>query len=193
MTFFQKLRLRRSVLAAVERPIVLEAYGGSGKLWQQVYSHLPEGIVFEKDPRKIDILVQQRPTWSVYEGDCIPALATGIGRHLPVNLLDVDPYGSPWLAIEGFLTSRRPMPDVLHIVVNDGSRHQLEVTGGWTTKVLQPLIDTFGNGLRDHYLECCQLLMAERAEQAGYQLRHWHGYYCGNGQKMTHYWAVLER
>jgi hypothetical protein len=171
----------------------METHGGEGKLWRQVYAHLPEGIVFEKNSQKVEILAHQRPTWAVYEGDCEAAIAAGVGAHLPVNLLDVDPYGSPWQVIEGFFASDRPKPQTLHIVVNDGSRQQVQLAGGWNSKVLQPLVDQFGNGLRDNYLECCQILLGERAEGVGYRLSRWHGYYCGHGQQMTHYWAVLDR
>ncbi|MBL1176887.1 hypothetical protein [Pantanalinema sp. GBBB05] len=192
-TYWQKVRLRRSALAQLANPVVMETHGGFGKLYQACYSKLPNGIVFEKDSKRTDALALQRPTWAVYEGDCVAALAAGVGAHLEINLLDVDPYGEPWSAIAAFLNSDRPRADVLHIVVNDGGRQSVQISGGWDKKVYQPLIERFGNGLFRNYLEGCQILMHEKAAQAGYTLSRWHSYYCGHSKQMSHYWAVLER
>lgn len=174
-TFGEKLKLRRSALAHISDPIVMETHGGLGAVWSKCYSHLPLGIVLEKDPKRTEVLAHQRPTWAVYEGDSAKALAAGVGSHLC------------------FLFSERPFPAILHIVVNDGIRQSVSVTGGWRYNTLRSLIDRFGNGLHSSYLECCQILMDEKAAQAGYRLSRWHGYYCGYNQQMTHYWAVLEQ
>lgn len=192
-TFVEKLNLRWAALRSIAHPVVMETHGGFGKLWQKVYADLPTGIVFEKDGKRAEVLAHQRPTWAVYEADCVAALAAGVGAHLPVNLLDVDPYGSPWDTIEAFLMSDRPKPKLLHIVINDGQRQNVQVTGGWSNSSLQSLIDRFGNGLYANYLDACQILMDEKATEAGYHLDRWHGYYCGKSKQMTHYWAVLER
>lgn len=171
----------------------METHGGMGKLYERLYAHLPIGIVFEKKPDKVNLLTKQRPTWAVYEGDCEAAIAAGVGAHLPVNFLDVDPYGSPWRVIEAFLMSDRPKPEQLHVVVNDGLRQSIQLTGGWKQKDVQPLVQRFGNGLYGKYLDCCQILMHEKATQAGYTLSRWAGYYTGKNQHMTHYWAVLDK
>jgi hypothetical protein len=192
-TFTEKIRLRNSALSLIDNPVVMETHGGLGKVWERVYYRIPAGIVIEKDPMRTELLAHQRPTWAVYEGDSAKALLAGVGSHLEINLLDVDPYGSPWDVIDAFLSSDRPRVPTLHVVVNDGNRQNVQVTGGWNNGAMKDLIDKFGNGLHSSYLECCQLLMDEKATKAGYSLRRWHGYYCGKNQGMTHYWAVLDQ
>lgn len=193
-TYWQKVKLRRSALSKIETPIVMETNGGLGKLYEAVYSKVQQGIVFEKQSAKVDVLAKQRPRWSVYEGDCIAALSAGIGAHLEINLLDIDPYGSPWPIVDGFFASVRPRARTLHIVVNDGMRMDLQVSRGFGRPQVKSLVDRFGAGghLFTNYLDCCQILLSEKVSQAGYDLTHWHGYYCGPTKCMTHYWAVLE-
>lgn len=191
-TLFKKLQLRRSVLAQLEQPFVLETHGGYGKVWQQVYAHIEQGVVLEKDPKRTGVLAQQRPTWAVYEGDCVAALREGAGSHLAVNLLDVDPYGEPWSAIEAFLMSDRPHPATLRIVVNDGLRGNIKLGKAWAAGCMESVVEQFGNDVYRSYLDICKILMHEKAAQAGYTLSRWHGYYCGKSNDLTHYWAVLE-
>jgi hypothetical protein len=193
-TFALKRALRRKVLGLMkDPPVILETHGGAGALWLACYQHVPAGVVFEKDPGKADILAAQRPTWAVYEGDCIPALTGGAGAHLMVNLLDVDPYGSPWGAIDAFLSSDRPRAEILHIVVNDGARHKIRLGGAWAINDLTEAVYHFGNAIWEDYLEVCQWFMKQKAGKAGYSLAHFGGYHCGAGQQMTHYRAVLKK
>src|SRR5262245_48471664 len=98
-------------------PVVCETHGGFGRLFTRVYFHVRQGIVFEQDPRKAAKLGLQRPTWRVYETEAQGALAAGVGKDLAVNLLDLDPYGSPWGFLAAFLQSR-PLERALWIVVN---------------------------------------------------------------------------
>ena len=103
----------------VDKPVVLETHGGNGEIFSRCYSHLESGVVFEKDLVKVALLGKQRPTWAVYEADCIGALAAGVGSHLPVNFLDLDPYGDPWPVIDAFFEGRKDLPSSLAIVVNE--------------------------------------------------------------------------
>ena len=193
-TYLQKLTLRTELLGCLaESPVVMETHGGAGKLWQACYSHVERGIVFEKDPAKVDVLAKQRPGWSVYEGDSEKAIAAGFGAHLPVNFLDCDPYGQPWNVIDGFLFSRRPKPNMLCIVVNDGLRQKVQLNGGWDVGSLPPVIEKYGNGLYKKYLEVCEILLKAKAAQVGYDLSRFWGYYTGHGNGMTHYACVLTR
>jgi len=189
----QKVALRREALRAMTvPPVVMETHGGAGHLWRQCYSHVRDGIVFEQQPAKTAILAHQRPTWSVYEGDCIGALEAGAGRHLAVTFLDVDPYGEPWPVLEAFFTSERPRVPELQVVVNDGLRLRMALAGGaWSTDSLAPLVARYGNDLHDTYLACCEEFLAELSARAGYTLALFTGYYCGHNQAMTHYWATL--
>ena len=192
-TYWKKVSLRTQALKHVSTPIVMETHGGAGKLFERCYATFDQGVVFEKDPNKTKILAQQRPTWSVYECDCVGALAAGAGFHLPVNFLDVDPYGEPWPVLEAFFGSDRPFPKELHIVVNDGLRQKLATGGAWSCKSLAPVVEEFGNDLHSYYLDVCQILMATVAEKRGYSLTEFAGYYCGHALAMTHYWAILKR
>src|SRR5678815_1224206 len=86
-----KVAIRRSLLGQLaqlgQAPIVLETHGGIGAIYRRCYSMVPSGVVFEKDPRKAEILAGQRPTWAVYESDCEKAIAAGAGAHLLICLL----------------------------------------------------------------------------------------------------------
>lgn len=48
-TFEQKALLRNIALGYLDDPVVLEAFGGFGKLFDECYSHITQGIVIEKD------------------------------------------------------------------------------------------------------------------------------------------------
>lgn len=191
-TFWSKLKIRRSALAQVQDPVIMETHGGEGKIYQQLY-HDAQGVVFEKDATKAAILAQQRPHWAVYEGDCVSAIAVGAGAHLAVNFLDVDPYGDPWPVIEAFFTSDRPRVGALQVVVNDGLTQKLQMKQAWQSKQLRPMVERFGNELYREYEQVAQIMMQEKAALAGYSLDRWYITRAKTGAKLHnyHYWAVL--
>ena len=187
-----KAALRRSLLAQIDQPFVLETHGGFGHIYRQVYHNVPVGVVFEKDPEKTAVLAKQRPTWAVYEADCEIAITDGAVDDWPFNFVDLDPYGEPWPVLDAFLQSDRPRVDSLWIVVNDGLRQKLAI-GAWDVGSMQSIVERFGNDLHGRYLDVCRLLVKEKADQAGYRLAAFAGYYCGHGKQMTHYLARLDR
>ena len=180
-------------LVETNTPAVMETHGGAGRLFRACYSDIQRGIVFEKDPEKSSLLAQQRPTWSVYECDCVTALRAGIGSHVQIDILDIDPYGEPWPVLDAFLQSERPLAPTLFIVVNDGLRQKVRLSGGWNVHSLDAVVSRFGNKLASQYLEVCEYLMKTKATEAGYHLSRFTGYYCGHGGQMTHYLARLDR
>src|SRR5690606_31820124 len=96
-TYYQKTRLRERTLqslaeAGIDAPVVMETHGGTGQLYRACYRTFPQGVVFEQKGEKAAKLALQRPTWAVYQCDCVNALSEGVGGHLAVNLLDIDPY-----------------------------------------------------------------------------------------------------
>lgn len=189
-----KASLRKSLLIEVENPIVMETHGGWGSIWRRCYSHLQDGVVFEKNGEKALALARQRPMWAVYEADCEKAIAEGVGFHLPVNFIDLDPYSQPWPIIDSVFQNEDKLPDQLAIAVNDGLRQKLRMGGGWNVGSLVEVVDKYGNAaLHDNYLEICQELLTEKAGQLGYELTRWAGYYCGHIDQMTHYAAVFVR
>ena len=194
-TFKYKASLRRSLLREIADPVVLEAFGGWGRLYRECYGDVARGVVIEKDPRRSAFLARQRPTWAVYEADCVKALADGLGSHLAVNLLDLDPWGEPWPALEAFFGSEREFPQRLGVAVTDGLRQgTVRIGRACTMTSLAAAVDRYGNvDIFDHYLEICQELLGEIVQRAGYELTRWTGYYCGAGQGMTHYAAVCQR
>lgn len=192
-TFNRKVALRLSVLKEIPVPVVMETHGGAGRLYQACYSHIKAGVVFEKAPDKASLLSRQRQTWSVYECDSVRSIEAGAGSHLEINLLDVDPYGSPWDVIDAFLCSERPKPQVLWLVINDGLRVNIKMKTAWKITQLAQLVALYGNDLYGRYLSVCEELLKAKAAQAGYDLRRFSGYYCGFQQNMTHYAAMLER
>jgi hypothetical protein len=197
-TYAYKVALRREALArladlGVTQPVVMETHGGAGALFNRLYAHLEQGVVFEKDSTKSAKLGKQRPTWAVYEADCIEALKAGVGAHLTIDLLDVDPYGQAWDVIEAFFTSVRPWAKVMAVAVNDGLRQKLALGGAWAVGTMQRVVEKYGNDLHPVYLEVCADLMEEKAAYAGYRVSHFAGYHCGDKLALTHYLAILER
>lgn len=184
---------QRALLELTDKPVVLESHGGFGKIFGPCYGFVTSGVVFEQNSVKAEALSRQRPTWSVYEADCEKALAAGFGAHLPVNFLDLDPYGQPWPALDAFLRSERERPSRLVIAVNDGLRQKLQLNGGWDVASMRPMVEKYGNRLYAIYLDVAKDLMQQKAAEAGYRLCRWTGYYCGANHAMTHYAAVLER
>lgn len=174
--------------------MVLETHGGEGWLYRACYADCARGVVFETDEKKAAVLAGQRPTWAVYQGDCVRALRNGIGNHLSVDLLDLDPYGEPWPALEAFFAAHRQWPDRMGVVVNDGLRQKLKMNGAWTVESMHRAVAKWGNdAMHDHYLEVCREEVSYLCAPAGYQIARWTGYYCGHAQQMTHYAAVLTR
>lgn len=193
-TFHLKKSLRLKLLKEIAAPVVMETHGGYGKIWAACYWQVAEGVVFEKDATKADILGKQRPHWAVYEADCLTALSGSAGAHLPVNFLDLDPYGEPWPVLEAFFESERPFPDTLAIAVNDGLRQGLRMGKAWSVGSLAKIVGRYGNEwIHDNYLDVCQELIQEITAQRGYSLRRWAGYYCGHADQMTHYAGVFTR
>lgn len=190
-TLARKVALRLNLLKEIAEPVVMETHGGAGRIFWRCYGDVPRGVVFEKDPEKTAILARQRPTWSVYECDCVSAIQVGVGSHLPVNFVDIDPYGEPWPVIDALFASERPWPAKLGIVVNDGLRQKLKI-GAWDVASMAAMVQKCGNALYEDYLAVCQELLSGKAAQRDYRLTRWAGYYCGHAQQMTHYAAVLE-
>lgn len=193
-TLRYKVSLRRNLLREIERPVILETHGGWGAVYARCYMGVEQGVVCEKDPDKAAALARQRPTWAVYECDCVSALGAGAGSHLPVNFVDIDPYGEPWPVLDAFLNSDRELPDVLALAVNDGLRQKVAMNGGWDVESLTGIVSRYGAAnTYDHYLDICRELVEEKAGQKGYSLARWAGYYCGANDQMTHYAAILTR
>jgi len=181
------------MMRRIKDPVIMETHGGSGRLWKACYQSVERGVVFEKNPDWSGWLALQRPTWAVYEADCVRALRDGAGAHLTVNVLDLDPWGDPWPAIFAFFDSERPRAATLWVVVNDGLRQKVRMGGAWNVRTLQAMVSKYGNDLHDKYLEICREMMQQASARAGYSLASWAGYYCGHGRQMTHYLAELRR
>ena len=194
-TFGLKRLLRKNLLKEIENPVIMEMYGGAGKLFKSCYAGIATGVVFEKDKAKTDILGRQRPEWFVYQCNCLDALDAGCGKDLGINFVDFDPYGNPWLAIDLFFRcGHYNSASKLCVVATDGLRQKLKMNGGWTVGSMKEVVKIHGNDyLYANYLIVCQELMEKKALEAGYYLKRWAGYYCGHANQMTHYAAVLER
>jgi hypothetical protein len=189
----RKVALRKQALAlcAADAPI-LETHGGYGRIGERCYDGRT-GLVIEKDGTKAEHLAQARPSWRVYQGECEKALAAGLGADLAFGLIDLDPYGSPLPVLRAIFSSQRKLPDQVQLVVNDGSRQRVRVGRAWATEVLKAAVRRHGNQLYHCYLEVARELVEETVAGAGFSVATWRGYYCGNKNDMTHYWAALVR
>ena len=122
-TFYDKVKLRRKVLAVCDKPpMVFEPFGGWGRLYERTWFKAAGGLVIEKDDAKAEHLAKQRPTWSVYQGDCEKAIAAGLGAKTAFDIIDLDPYGQSMSILRDVLKPGRTFPDVVHIIANDGAR-----------------------------------------------------------------------
>ena len=193
-TLRSKISLRNKLLKEIPSPVIMETHGGIGVLFKQCYKNIERGVVFEKNADKVVKLAEQRPTWSVYETDCIRAITGGVGSHLPVNFLDVDPHGTPLDTIAAIFEHWVYLPQKLALVVTDGQRVKAQFRGAWTVERIQPLVAKYGNDeIYSNYVELCEELIETWAATRGYKIAKWTGYYCGYGQDITHYAAILER
>lgn len=193
-TLRRKLDLRRNLLAEIHDPVVLETHGGWGHIGQAVYDGVAGGVVFEIDADKAGRLARQRPTWAVYQGDCVTAIAAGCGAHLICNVLDVDAYGDPWPVLTAWFSSVRPRADRMGVVVTDGLRLSLKYNNGWVINSLQAEVGKYGNAaMCREYTTVCRDKLAGIAAKQNYRLGRWAAYYCGHAKQMTHYAAVFTR
>lgn len=195
-TVERKIYLRRKGLERLRAdPIVMETHGGFGSIYRRVYDRVRDGVVIERDLGKAAVLVQQRPSWSVYCANSDVVVQWGAGNHLAINFLDVDPYGDPWPTIAGFFGADRPFADHMVVAVNDGLRAKVRFGGAWSAKSLAHVVEDFGNNLWPIYLQVCRRLMEEAVARAGYKVAKFQGYYCGqsHNKNMTHYLAELAR
>ncbi len=192
ITFDQKVMLRQTAVSLIQNPVIMETHGGYGDVYQALYHEIENGVVFEKDANRTTHLAHQRPSWAVYEADCVTTIGLGAGSHLCVNLLDIDPYGDPHPTIKAFFNSQRPFAQKMVMVVNDGLRHVVRGGKAWDVGTLQPVVQQWGNDLWNHYLEACEWLVREAAAVAGYEVTFFEGYYTGIELKMTHYLVKLE-
>ena len=191
----RKVALRRQVLERypelARTPIVCETHGGDSTIFRHVYETVRQGVVFEKDGVKADKLAHTRPTWTVIFDRCEVALALGCGGHLPVTVLDVDPWGAPWEAIGAFFGSERTFAPRMVVIVNDGSGSALNMGGAWKIGYLKPYSHLFGAlHVQDQYLHVARSLLGDFSAPAGYAVTHFSGYQTGN---LFHYYGVLEK
>lgn len=198
----EKMRLRRRALHVLREEgaalVILETHGGMGVVYQHLYREAARGIVFEKDAHKAEALARQRPTWAVYEGDCVIGLAEGAGRLQVPTFVDIDPYGDPWPILDALLPDPAQGPaylqaDQVVVVVNDGLRQKVKMGGAWTAGSLKNAVRRHGNDLHKKYLQVCEEMLTEKAARAGYALRRFEGFYGGHAQQMTHYYGLLNR
>lgn len=186
--------MRQEALRRLERPVILETHGGWGRVYERLYAPLTcPGAVIEKDPRRSVFLARQRPHWLVYEADSETALRLGAGAALPVNLLDVDPYGEAFPVVEAFFCCERPWPERLAVAVHDGLRQKVKLGGAWKTVCLRPWVRKYGNDLYGCYLELAREVVSSLAAKRGYALEFWTGHYAGKNADLSHYLAVLTR
>lgn len=194
-TLWRKVLLRKAALRELaEPPVVLEAFGGYGQLFNECYQRFERGVVLEKDSEKVDYLASQRPTWSVYECDNVTALAAGAGSHLKVNFLDLDAWGDPFGALRAFLQGHgKTCSPRLLVVVTDGWRRKVQHKGAWHTKELGPFVQRFGNDLAKDYLALAREVVTAIASGSGFEVESMKGYYCGHANLMAHYRLILNR
>lgn len=188
-----KLGMRQRLLEKVESPRILETHGGKGGLGKSLYLSYP-GVVFEKNPAKTPYLLEQRPHWAVYEGDCVKALEAGIGFHHKPNFIDCDPYGSPWPVLRAIFKNGDKLPALVGVAVNDGLREKAIIGGSWNCKDLAPYARKYGNAnVNKLWFEIVRELFEETISVAGYALEEWMIMKSGHHGMMTQYAAIIKK
>lgn len=172
---------------------ILETNGGYGRIYERCYFDRPIGVVLEKEEDKALALARQRPTWRVYCANALPVLRAGIASDLPFAFIDLDPYGNAFEYLDALFLPGRRFADRVQLVVNDGYRQKTRIRSEWQTPWMAPIVDKYGVGVREFYLEVCRELVESRVSRVGFEVAHWVGWYCGMNDDMTHYWATLER
>ena len=79
------------------------------------------------------------------------------------------------------------------LVVTDGLRQKLKMTGGWNVYGFEPWIDQIGNHLYRDYLLICRERLVALTAPLGYGITWWHGEYGEPPGAMTYYGMVLTR
>jgi hypothetical protein len=189
-TLRYKVMVRQELLD--RKHCIMETHGGAGAIYHRCYRHIDNGVVFEKQDNKVNILAKQRPTWRVYQADCISSIRAGISNDMPITLIDIDPYGSCWETIAAFFESKRGFAPTMGIAVNDGLRQKLRI-GAWNVSIMGNMVQKYGNKIHGKYLEICRELLDNYSAIAGYSVDHFAGYYTGHAQQMTHFLAVLKQ
>lgn len=191
----QKTRLRRSILATFKdrAPVVLETHGGFGRVYEKTWYRADRGVVIEKDAIKCEHLAMQRPTWAVYQGDCIEAIGAGLAQRTAFDIIDVDPYGAPFDIFDALCRPTRRFPDLWHLVVNDGMRQGAQRGVSWQVDALKPIVARRGNNIFRVYKEVAREIVEMYLARIGFKVTGWYAYYTGHADLMTHYWARCER
>lgn len=175
----------------MDRPVVLEAYAGKGKLYDHLYRDFSHGAALEKNEQKAAYLARQRPSWKVYECDSVAATKAGLLADQPFSFIDIDPYGSSWDFIDAYFCTHQAWPERAVLAVNDGLRRNIKLGTAWKIKVLAEAVRTFGSDLYDIYLSVCRWMLEKKAAEVGLTLSGFEGFYAGHAKQMTHYYAVL--
>ena len=191
-TFASKKKDRlEAIRLLTEPPVILETNGGMGELYNHCYHGIKNGVVFEKDKKKAVFLAEQRPSWDVWNCDCVNGIKNGIGGNKKFNLIDIDPYGSCWDIVDAVFMNGRKLAKRLVIVCNDGMRQKIQISGAGNIKQLIEIKRQYGNNIHPKYLEVCKKLLNQKAATRGLRVSSFKGYYCGHQGQMTHWLAEI--
>jgi hypothetical protein len=191
-----KIALRKRAIEQIKKHtgdlVVLDAYAGSGKLYERFYRGML-GVAMDSSEEKCAYLANQRPTWPVYECDAPAAIAAGIASNIPFSIVDIDPYGDPWPCISAFLDSDRQRSETFVLAVNDGLRQSIKMGIAWRVRSMHDAVMEFGTDLNDRYLEICRWMIEKKSHATGYSLVGFEGFYGGHAKQMSHYYALIKQ
>lgn len=198
--FAEKVGIRRDLLRELggkKPPVILETHCGTGALFNACYAHVRQGLAMDLEKSRATKVAIQRPTWRVYAGNSARALELGLAADLEFSFVDIDPYGSCWHHVTALFRSKRALAQRLGIVATDGLRLRTQMGGSAhaRTPELDDARERFGNGtaLYEQYLMVCEWLLTRRAEEAGFTVTKFRGFYNGQRKNMTQWGAILER
>lgn len=148
------MAIRRLAEAAAPPGPVLETHGGTGWLASTVYAGRT-GIGIELNQRKAAARARILPAWWSIVGDSASVLRSGALRWFAPAIIDVDPYGDPWPALEAAAAGVSVPPAVV-LAVTDGLPRALQIRD---YRVPSLRADIAAHGLdyvREYYEEICR-------------------------------------
>jgi hypothetical protein len=195
-TLYFKASLRNKLIKNIKDPlVVIDVFAGAGKIYDLCYKNSLTGVAFERNPEKVEKLVEQREKWLVYECDSILGINAACGSIFKFNFIDVDPYGDPWPALHAIFSQKKyAFCDTIGIAVMDGLRQGAKMQVAWKQKGLKQFSDKYGNAeLYKFYKELCKEKIEEIISPLGFRISKWAAYYCGTMDLMTHYGGIFKR
>lgn len=164
-----KLAVRRRAAETLgEGDFILEAFAGSGEMYSALW-HRWAGFTMDKDLAKVTRAAKQRKRWGCYQGDTLRALEAGWLENIEFKLVDFDPYGEPWPALQAYFAGHLAFHSPWVAVCTDGYWSQRNLAS--KSRCLFGYGGGRFSGMSDRaYIEICHDFVRSLASRYGQEL-----------------------